>query len=256
MLKTTPLIFFFCFIVLSDFQPTFSKEWERVYLATYPRSGNHWTRYLVEEATHIATSSVYIDPPENEIEPRHLSQRFPWGGYCCDHGYEGLCRYPTKKNFVLIKTHYPSQDNISPFDRKAYSLAIRVNRNPIDSFYSRYVKQSGGRPKAKVPTEFVKKCIKAWIKFQLYWNKKPNVITFRYEDMLANPAIELRKILELLKYEFTEEDIARAVAKYPPQGNELKHLDKFNQEDLILIHNELTNSSTDFDYKLPVEMNL
>lgn len=54
-----------------------TKNWQhRVYLASYPRSGNHWLRYLIEEAKGIATSSVYQDP-----DPPHLDQVFPWGTF-------------------------------------------------------------------------------------------------------------------------------------------------------------------------------
>ena len=30
-----------------------ANDWKRVYLASFPRSGNHWTRFLIEEATGI-----------------------------------------------------------------------------------------------------------------------------------------------------------------------------------------------------------
>src|SRR4051812_11514770 len=112
MLKSRCFIFLLCLFFLTIFQLGFSEQWTRVYLATYPRSGNHWIRYLVEEASHIATSSVYRDP-----DPLHLKRIFPWGGYCCHHGYEGQCRYPTKKDCVLVKTHFPAQEQkVSRFD--------------------------------------------------------------------------------------------------------------------------------------------
>ena len=52
-------------------------NWKRAYLVTFPRSGNHWMRYLIEEATQIATGSVYQDMDR----PVHLERIFPWGGY-------------------------------------------------------------------------------------------------------------------------------------------------------------------------------
>ncbi len=111
-----------------------AKKWgNRVYLATYPRSGSHWMRYLIEEATGIATSSAYIDP-----DPRHLETVFPWGGYCCDGGYEGHCRYPMMGEIAIVKTHFPDT-YISGFEKLPYSLAVRIIRHPIDSFYSLYL---------------------------------------------------------------------------------------------------------------------
>ena len=34
-------------------------------LASFPGSGNTWTRYLIEGATGVFTGSVYIDPGMN-----------------------------------------------------------------------------------------------------------------------------------------------------------------------------------------------
>lgn len=246
MLKNTLFTLFFCFIFLSEFQSGFSKEWKRAYMASYPRSGNHWIRYLIEEASHIATGSVYCDK-----EPQHMDKIFPWGGYCCDHGYEGNCRYPNQDDLVLIKTHFPSQeDKVTQFDRRPYQVTLRFVRHPVDSFYSRYVRKPRGILQEIVPSERVKEFIKSWIKFQKYWNKKENVITIRYEDILENPSVELKKILEILDYEFTDEDIARAVAIHPPEGSILKHINKFTNEDLTLISEELGNFLTQFNYTI------
>jgi hypothetical protein len=237
---------FFCFIFLSDFQSGFSKEWQRVYLATPPRSGNHWIRYLVEEAAHIATSAVYRDKV-----PQHLKKIFPWGGYCCDHGYEGHCRYPTKEEFVLIKTHFPDSQE-TQFDRRPYQMVIRIVRHPVDSFYSRYVKNPRGPLLDKVPSEKVREFIPKWRRFQLYWNDKKHIMTFRYEDILQNPAPALKTICEVLHYDVTDEDIARAIAKHPPEGYLLKHIDKFSTEDLHLISKELGDLMEQFDYQIPL----
>jgi hypothetical protein len=248
MIKNKLLILASCLIFLSDYSSCFSKEWSRAYLATYPRSGNHWIRYLVEEAAHIATGSVYRDR-----EPMHMDKVFPWGGYSCDHGYEGNCRYPNKDDIVLVKTHFPAQsDEKSPFDELSYQVTIRIMRHPIDSFYSRYVKNPRGLLEDKVPSKRVKEMIRSWHKFQTYWNKKENVLTVRYEDILANPTAELRKILEALNYNVTDEDIARAIAKYPPDGWMLKHINRFTYEDLKLISDELSDLMAQFDYKIPL----
>jgi hypothetical protein len=248
MIKNKQVILFFCFFFLSVSQFSFSKEWKRAYLASYPRSGNHWIRYLIEEASHIATGSVYCDR-----EPQHMDKIFPWGGYCCDHGCEGNCRYPTKNDLVLIKTHFPSQPTkVTQFDRRPYQLAIRFVRHPVDSFYSRYVRKPGGTLLEKVPTERVKEFIQTWRKFQTYWNKKENVITVKYEDVLENPFVELKKILEALHYEVTDEDIARAIAKHPAEGYMLKHVSQFTPEDLSLISTELGDLMAQFNYEIPL----
>lgn len=248
MRKNRLLILLFCLIFLSEFHSCFSKEWKRVYMASYPRSGNHWIRYLVEEASHIATSAVYRDK-----EPQHMNKVFPWGGYCCNHGYDGNCRYPTKNDLVFVKTHFPAQKNhVTPFDQRPYKLTLRFVRHPVDSFYSRYVRRPQGPLLDKIPTIRVKEFMKSWRKFQTYWNRQKNVITIRYEDVLENPVVELKKILEALNYEVSDEDIARAVDKHPPEGFMLKHIDKFTDEDLSLISEELSDLLSQFNYEIPL----
>jgi hypothetical protein len=253
MIKTKCLTLFFCFIFLCEFHPCFSKEWKRAYLSSYPQSGNHWVRYLIEEASHIATSSVYRDkaPPININPPEHMNKIFPWGGYCCDHGYEGKCRYPTINDIVLIKTHYPYPRKTSQHDRKQYEVAIHIVRHPIDSFYSRYEKLPHGLLQQTVPTKRLKALMNSWRKVQTYWINKKNLIIIRYEDMLLNPAAELKKMLVALNYKVTDEDIQRAVTKYPPQGYALKHISKYTAEDLKLISKELGDLLIYFGYTIP-----
>lgn len=239
----------FWFVLLVFFQSGYCvQEWKRISLASYPQSGNHWVRYLVEEASGIATSSVYRDPEP----PRHMDKIFPWGGYCCDHGYSGTRRYPTQDEIVLVKTHYPYPYKTSQFDNLPTLLTIRIVRHPVDSFYSRYLKLPKGPVESLIPSERVKSLIKSWKNTQIYWNKRKHVITLRYEDLLLNPSAGLKKICKALKYQVTDQDIERAISKYPPEGFELKHLDKFRNEDLKLISRELKELLDQFNYKIPL----
>src|SRR5262249_43452350 len=142
-------VFFVSILILMTHQ-CFTDVWKRVYLATYPRSGNHWMRFLIEEATHIATSSVYCDP-----DPPHLADPFPWGGYCVDNGYRGNCRYPQRTDIVFIKTHFPLFA-AHRFDKKPSIKTLRLVRHPVDSIYSFYVYIHGGNPPQKIiPSEKV-----------------------------------------------------------------------------------------------------
>lgn len=239
---------FFVLLFLIFYQTGFAESWKRVYLASFPRSGNHWVRYLIEEATHIATSSVYCDP-----DPQHLEKPFRWGGFCCNHGYEGFCDYPTKTNYVFIKTHFPSKP-ITEFDQLHYKKTVRVVRNPVDSFYSKYVRMCGRRtPENYVPSESIHSFIKLWREFQNYWDNQKNVITIRYEDLLQDPANELKKILKAANYSFNEEDIKRAVAAHPPYGHEYIHINHFHSHDLKVMTQELKDHLIKFNYTIPVE---
>lgn len=208
-------------------------EWKRVYLASAPRSGNHWLRYLIEEATHIATSSVYRDKNDG-----NLPTLFEWGGYCCDHGHTGNCRYPGIDDPIVIKTHYPALKN-SPFDLQSAQMTIRIVRHPIDVFYSWKIAYGD-----KTLPYFISK----WKKFQEYWNAQDNILTIRYEDLLARPFPILKQVLEAIGCSVSNRDIERAIATYPPSGEPLKHLSRYTEEELNLIASELSDLLIQFGY--------
>jgi Sulfotransferase domain len=221
------------------------EDWKRVYLATYPRSGNHWMRNLIEEATHIATSSVYLDK-----EPMHLTNPFPWGGYAPENGYEGNCRYPNPGEIVVIKTHFPAKPK-SEFDLQPAVKVIRIVRHPIDAFHSHFIHQRHKLPpEGKIPKWYVKRSVKNWRKFEKYWNKQPDVLTIRYEDLLNNPRFYFQEVLKAAGYNLREEDIKRALAKFPPQGGVLIHLNDYHPEDLKFISRKLGRLMKKYDYKL------
>lgn len=220
-----------------------SKPWKRIYFTTFPRSGNHWTRYLIEEASGISTSSIHQD-----VIPPHLSQLFPWGGYCPDHGYEGNRRYPKKNDTVLLKTHlYADQHH------KKSIGAIRIVRHPVDCIYSYYVlvsKRNHECIQELVPRDFLIYALNRWNDWHNYWDSKPNVTTFRYEDMLEAPFPILKSIMTICNYVHLDEDIVRAITKYPPNGYVLKHLNHFTEDDLQLIELKLGTLMKKYNYEI------
>lgn len=230
-------------------------EWQKVNLATYPRSGNHWMRFLIEEATNIATSSTYRDS-----DPLHLSTKFPWGGYCPENGYEGNRRYPQPGEIVVIKTHFPFLKRFQP---SRETKSIRIVRHPVDSIYSLYLylnkqnydiflNQRKLEFTKEIPKDHLDKFIKTWREFQEYWNDpKLNVFTVRYEDLMTNPVFYFGEIMKAIGYNATPEDIQRACDKYPPQGKPLKHLSSFSKEQLLQINSELQEFMEQFGYSIP-----
>jgi Sulfotransferase domain len=215
----------------------------KVYLATYPRSGNHWTRYMIEESTNLVTSSVYREPNHNTIAP--------WGGYCLPTGYFNNCTVPKEYQPIVIKTHYPFFGLPSEFDLQPSIITIRVIRHPVDSFYSHHLRSINSKPGSKIPEKTLKHFISRWTLFQEYWDSQPNVFTIRYEDMLNDPDTYFRQILQAIGYEVDEIDIERALNVHPPKGEMLKHLKHFTQEDLTLIHDELNDLMHKYGYTIP-----
>lgn len=233
---------------MAPFLPEMQEWHKRVYLATYPRSGNHWVRFLLEDVTGLATSSVYVD---GDVKRSHLGKPFPWGGYAPPFGYEGRCKYPKPKDNVVVKTHYPAVP-AQKFDRMPYVKAIRIVRHPVDSLYSFYL--FGVKGKAypeRMPLEVLKKRIRSWKKFHEYWNAQENVLTVRYEDLLVDPYGVLQQIVEAIGYDLPQQKIDAAIKKYPPQGSPMKHIHRFEKEDLDMIARELGDLMRQFDYFVP-----
>ncbi|MBI5274470.1 MAG: sulfotransferase domain-containing protein [Chlamydiales bacterium] len=236
-------LYLFAIALVGLFVDGFSDQWEKIYLTTYPRSGNHWLRFLIEEATHTATSSAYCDK-----DYPHLPDLFPWGAFSTDHGYNGNCIYPKKNDIVVIKTHYPYY--LSNFD-PSYTKAIRVIRHPIDSIYSFYAYHHPNHHAVKkIPDKWLVHAINSWKIFHDFWDHQPNTVTFIYEDLMNHPLETLSCILEEIGYVVSEEDIVRAINKYPPQGGILKHFNHFTKEDIALIDNRLQDKLLQYHYNL------
>lgn len=238
----------FVFNIYSQDIPLFESDgWKRIYLATYPRSGNHWVRYLIEESTHIATSSVYKDLSD----PIHLDNIFPWGAYSTENGYRGNCRQPSKNDPVIVKTHFPLMPSQTG-DRYYSFMTIRIIRNPVDSCWSFFINHFPNHDYPnKVPHEFVVHFIKTWKMFHEYWNHEIDCISFKYESFLESPEELLKIILSFVGYKVSDEDIERAVSIYPPKNKELQHIEHFEREDLELMKSELKLYLKDFNYSIP-----
>jgi len=223
-----------------------SDDWDRVYLASFPRSGNHWMRYLIEELTDVATSSVFHDDV-----PRHMKKRYPWVAFMPKNGYNGERRYPTQDDLVVVKTHYPC-NNKNPGDNLPYIKTIRILRNPVDSFRSHY-NWYRDFAKQRLGPGYLDTFIKDWRRFQEYWNKKPNVYTIRYEDLMTDTFGTLKGVVKELGLNCTDVDIQRAVDKHPPKGSILKHLNTFSNRQLDKIRGDLSDLLDDFNYEVPVK---
>ncbi len=232
------------FLLIFIFSNAHSDEWQRVYLASFMRSGNHWMRFLIEEATHIATGSVYKD-----IDYFHLDEPFPWG-FSTDKGYLGNCRYPDIDDIVVIKTHFPGALK-QPFDKQNFIKTIRIVRHPVDSCYSFFVHRLPKPYPFIVSNKAFSYFLIHWKKFQDYWNNQKNVYTIKYEDLLNNPQEVLKKVLEEIGYHVNDEDIDRALAIYPPKNYELQHLKHYERKQLDLMKREFKELLEQFGYIIP-----
>jgi hypothetical protein len=173
-----------------------------VFLVSYPRSGNTWTRFLIGNLVN----------PDEPVTFANVEQRVPSIYSLPDRALRRLPR--------IIKSH-------EIFDPR-YPRVIYMVRDPRDvavSFYHFNIKL--GRFKDDLALdEFVTRFVAAnivpdvdrygsWEDHVLSWTRmrgaRKTFCFIRYEDMLRDPAAELKKMAPLLGVKPTPERLARAV---------------------------------------------
>ncbi|XP_047469297.1 WSCD family member GA21586-like isoform X2 [Penaeus chinensis] len=170
----------------------------QTWLLSFPRSGNTWTRYLVEAATGVFTTSVYHDK---------LLVRL---------GFQGEREGVDAGTTLLQKTHDTRWiSNTS----QPVILLIRDPQRAITSFWS-WMQLSGDPDGYKASISAVRYKtpgfhLFVWAK-TLEWSrmivkaaeKYENLTTLYYEDLLKDPLKELRRILHFLRVKPDEERLA------------------------------------------------
>lgn len=179
-----------------------------VWLASYPKSGNTWLRFMLY--------AYMFGPPAESI---HVAQRIP------DIHREVPGQLPPAE-IELIKTHFKLSDEHPRINET--TRAIHIVRNPRDVVLSalNYRKLTGQGSRVFTEGNYIRSFIKAqgdldwlrlgfgtWIEHARTWRstEKFPVLALRYEDLKANPASGLRAMIEFLDIELDESRIEQAV---------------------------------------------
>ena len=205
------------------------------WIASYPKSGNSWARAFL---TSLITDGVRGKSGKlPEVIPDENSGRFykPFLQKPIEEASNAelalirprVHRLLAKKtqNFLLLKTHaLMGVHNGTPtvtFDVTAG--AIYLVRNPLDVAVSYGKDKQRGIDRAiaamnRPGRESVRLANRAyeisgsWIENVESWTKPHDrILVLRHEDMLADPEAEFRRIVQLLKMEVSEEQLARAL---------------------------------------------
>ena len=182
-----------------------------VWIASYPKSGNTWLRFLicnlafgpVESAAQL--NQLAPDLHELREEPNFAGQR------------------------ILLKTHFPRSARLPYVERSA--AAIYVVRDPADVMLSNYhysMRSAGpSNPATDLPAyldrfltargdpRWVQLGMGSWEENVRSWLEPARefpILRLRYEDMVANTAQAAGVLCQFLGLSRTAEQIAAAVA--------------------------------------------
>lgn len=171
-----------------------------IFLTSYPRSGNTWTRFLVGNLVHTEEAVTFLN-----VE-RLVPDMYK-------HGDHYLRHLPRPR---ILKSH-------EVFDPR-YKKVIYIVRDPRDVAVSNYHWEM--KQRAMADTCPIEAFLPNWIDGKVWdrlgnWGDhvtswvstrgdKDGFIILRYEDMIADPARELVKVASLLGIEPTQERLTRA----------------------------------------------
>jgi Sulfotransferase domain len=185
-----------------------------VFLTSYPRSGNTWTRFLVANLAY----------PKKPVTFLSIETLVPDMYKSADRT---LRRLPRPR---ILKSH-------EPFDPR-YKRVVYIVRDPRDSAVSNYyweLKQKSFPddypiddfiPRWMAPTFWPR--IGSWGEHVMSWlstrHGKSGFVLVRYEDLKSNPAPELAKVAGLLGLESTPAGLARAIEL--SSADQMRNLEK------------------------------
>ncbi|XP_060575744.1 sialate:O-sulfotransferase 1-like [Ruditapes philippinarum] len=179
-----------------------------VALASYPGSGNTWTRQLIETATGYYTGSIYTD----------------WN-------FVGSKECPMRRKIFIVKTHLKSNSSIGHPDcakmaisQLNFSSAICILRNPYNAIAAEFNRQHAVVNKTKdthfnagqgiAPeeifrtttwTSFVSREAYKWKDMALYWIQNKNIPAYVlvYEKLFENTILETSHLMTFLNFSVT-----------------------------------------------------
>ncbi|MEM9499100.1 MAG: sulfotransferase domain-containing protein, partial [Pseudomonadota bacterium] len=208
-----------------------------VWLASYPKSGNTWTRIFLANYLFNAPSPLNINKVTalglgdsvRQAYEKVLGQKFPVGREGASVPYRTrlfASIVANKADMNFMKTHNFNENvfGIQLIPDKYTKSAVYIMRNPLDmviSYAKQYsipvdaaanlIGQSGNYSQGD--DETIEQFFGSWSQHVRSWTRKHDypVCVLQYEHMLADPHGQFRKVLDLLGVPIDEERLDRAV---------------------------------------------
>ena len=184
-----------------------------VFILSFPKSGNTWTRFLIANLIYPETPADFSNINRLTPDPEAMSKR-------------ELAKMPRPR---IIKSH-------QYFDPR-YPRVIYIVRDPRDVMLSMYHFQRKCRviedqfPLEKYATQFIAGKTSpygSWGDNVASWlvtrQNRPGFLLLRYEDMLEDAARELNKVVAFLQIPPDAERIANAVRR--SAADEMRKLER------------------------------
>jgi hypothetical protein len=173
-----------------------------IFLASYPKSGNTWIRFLIGN----------LISPEDPVTFANVEQRVPSIYAFPDRVLRTLPRI--LKSHECFDPRYPKVIYILRDPRDVavsfYHYNVKVRRipddYPMDKFVARFVDATIARDVDRFGSWGDN--VLSWVRMR---QGKPGFILLRYEDILQNPERELSKVASMLQMEVTPERLSQAV---------------------------------------------
>ncbi|KAJ8040170.1 WSC domain-containing protein 2 [Holothuria leucospilota] len=179
-------------------------------LASFPRSGNTWTRQLLEHATGIYTGSIYW-----KAERRKVGSKIFLGGNIPFDTGSTLCTKVHVFNAQMIKTFHRGTILLlrNPY-RAIVSEAFRSHKG-VKGAGKKFVKSRAFHIFAGW-TRFVRKHADRWLGTAINWCRKSSrLLVVNYEDLQENTSEELMRMIKFLKQPLDMTRITCAVQELP-----------------------------------------
>ncbi len=183
--------------------PIDQTEPQDVFIAGFPKSGNTWMQSLVAGLLYGIDTEYMPDKLAQEIVPDVQARQY----------------YKRFGTINFFKTHHLPQ----PHYKKVIYL-VRDGRDAMVSYYHFHQKQSVNVTLQEMVKDGKHVFPDKWHEHVKQWQSNPfnaEIITIRYEDLIYQPLIELKKICSFINIERPDELLKRVI-----EGNQI---DKMRQ---------------------------
>jgi hypothetical protein len=174
---------------------------EDVLLVSYPKSGNTWVRFLIANLVHSSQPVSFLNIesviPSIYILPDRKLRRFPSPRILKSHE----CYMPRYRRVIYI-VRDPRDVAVSYYYYNIKKRLLAENCT-LDQYIPKFIADELDMKSGPWGEHVL-----SWVRMQ---DTLDQFLLMRYEDIIANPQVELHRVAEFLNLRRDSEQIARAI---------------------------------------------